>query len=86
MKTRSDLAKNLSRILQKVCEIAEKSANGDYIFRGESRFYDGEVSSSLYREYQYDIEMEDFDIEFVQENILGEAKKYVHKQQMNLKS
>ena len=75
MNTQSDTRSELSRVLQKICEIAEKSVDGDYIFRGESRFY-GKVVSSLYRQYEYDIEADDFDIEFVQKEILDEARKY----------
>ena len=78
MNTQSDPQNELSRVLQKICEIAEKSVDGDYIFRGESRFY-GKVVSSLYRQYEYDIEADDFDIEFVQRGILDEAKKYTEK-------
>ena len=75
MNAQSDPQNELSRVLQKICEIAEKSANGDYIFRGESRSY-GKVVSSLYRQYEYDIEADDFEIEFVQKEILDEARKY----------
>ncbi len=78
MNTQSDPQNELSRVLQKICEIAEKSVDGAYIFRGESRFY-GKVVSSLYRQYEYDIEADDFDIEFVQKEILDEAKKYTEK-------
>ena len=78
MNAQSDLQNELSSVLQKICEIAEKSADGDYIFRGESRSY-GKVVSSLYRQYEYDIEADDFDIEFVQKEILDEARKYTEK-------
>ena len=78
MNTQSDRQNELSRVLQKICEIAEKSADGDYIFRGESRSYE-KVASSLYRQYEYDIESDDFEIEFVQKEILDEARKYTEK-------
>ena len=65
---------NLSRVLEKITEIAEKSADGDYIYRGESKCHD-EVSSNLYREYA-DVEAEHFDIEVVQKEILREAEEY----------
>ena len=78
MNTQSDPQNELSRVLKKICEIAEKSADGDYIFRGESRSY-GRVVSSLYRQYEYDIEADDFEIEFVQKEILDEARKYTEK-------
>lgn len=78
MNTQSDTRNELNRVLQKICEIAEKSVDGDYIFRGESRFY-GKVVSNLYRQYEYDIEADDFDIEFVQKEIVDEARKYTEK-------
>ena len=71
----SNTQTNLSRVLEKITEIAEKSADGDYIYRGESKFHD-EVSSNLYREYKKDIEAEHFDIEVVQKEILREAREY----------
>ncbi len=71
----SNAQTHLSRVLAKITEIAEKSATGDYIYRGESETHD-KVSSNLYREYEADIEVEQFDIEVVQNEILGEAKEY----------
>ena len=64
----------LSRVLKKIQEIAEKSADGDYIYRGEPEHYH-KVSSSLYREYS-EIEVEHFDIEVIQNEILEAAKRY----------
>ncbi len=78
MNTQSDPQNELSRALQKICEITEKSADGDYIFRGEPKHYP-KVSSDLYREYQYDIEVDNFEIEVVQKEILDEAKKHLNK-------
>ena len=57
-------------------EIEEKTASGDYIYRGEPQDY-GKISSNLYRQY-VDIEAEDFDIAVVQEEIVAEAKTYSH--------
>ena len=71
----SDTQTDLKRVLKKITEIAEKSADGDYIYRGESKCHD-EVSSNLYREYKKDIETEHFDIEVVQKEILREAREY----------
>ena len=71
-----DFQSDLSRVLEKICHLAERSAHGDYIFRGEPKHYP-KVASSLYREYQYDIEVDDFDIELVEKEILDKAKKYV---------
>ena len=70
----SDTQTDLKRVLKKITEIAEKSVDGDYIYRGESKFHD-EVSSNLYREYA-DVEAEHFDIEVVQKEILREAEEY----------
>ena len=78
MNTQSDTRNDLSRVLQKICEIAEKSADGDYIFRGETRAY-AEVMSALYRKSAYDIEAGDLDIGCVQEEILNSARKYTEK-------
>ncbi|MCY3788702.1 MAG: tetratricopeptide repeat protein [Gemmatimonadetes bacterium] len=64
----------LSRVLEKVQEIVEKSADGDYIYRGEPEHYE-KVSSSLYRKYS-DIDTEHFDIEIIQNEILEAAKRY----------
>ncbi len=65
----------LNRVLEKICEIAEKSASGDYVYRGEPACY-SKVSSTLYREYEEEIDEESFEIDVVQEEILGEARKY----------
>ena len=68
---------NLSRILGKIREIAEKSSNDNYIYRGEPKHYK-KVPSTLYRQYEEDIEAEHFDIEFAQSEMLAEAKDYIH--------
>ena len=65
----------LNRVLKKIREIAEKSAGGDYIYRGEPDCYD-KVSSTLYRAYKKEIEAESFEIDVVQKEILEEARKY----------
>ena len=72
-----DTQTDLSRVLEKVTEIATASATGDYIYRGEPECYE-KVSSNLYREYEADIEAENFDIGVVQDEILREAKEYTH--------
>ncbi len=74
----SDTQTDLSRVLEKITEIANASANGNYIYRGESKCH-GKVRSGLYREYKDDIETEQFDIAIVQAEILREAKEYTHK-------
>ena len=62
------------RIKEKISEIEKKSANGVYIYRGEPEDY-GKVSSSLWREYG--LEMEGFDIETIQSEMLNDAKKHI---------
>ena len=74
----SNTQTDLSRVLAKIAEIAEKSADGDYIYRGESKYHK-KVSSNLYREYKDEIETEYFDIVVVQNEILREATEYTHK-------
>ena len=55
MNDQSDSQNGLSRVLEKIQEIVEKSADGDYVYRGEPECYD-KVSSNLYREYEKEIE------------------------------
>ena len=67
-------------IREKIGEIEEKSANGDYIYRGEPETHEGppyygKVSSSLWREYG--LETDGFDIETVQSEMLNDAKKHI---------
>ena len=70
------------RVWEIIRQIAETSAQGDYIYRGEPECYP-EVSSSFYREYEK-IKPKTFDTDdteifkIVQEEILKEAKKYTH--------
>ena len=75
MKMNTQQPDDLNRVLEKICEIAEKSTGGDYVYRGEPKCYP-KVSSTLYREYEKEIEDESFEIDVVQEEILGEARKY----------
>ena len=65
----------LPEILEKISELTHKAAEGDYIYRGEPKCYP-RVSSKLYREYP-EIEVEYFDIEVVQREILDEAKRFI---------
>ena len=58
-----------------ISEIEERSAGGNYIYRGEPKDY-GKVSSSLWRECQEKMREVDFNIEFVQEEILKNAPEY----------
>ena len=76
MSDKSDSQNGLSGVLEKIQEIVEKSADGDYVYRGEPECYD-KVSSNLYREYEKEIESDSFDITVVQQEILNEAKEYL---------
>ena len=48
----SNTQTDLARVLEKITEIAEKSAGDKYIYRGEHECYE-KVCSSLYREYPH---------------------------------
>ena len=61
-------------VLVLIQEIIEKSANDDYIYRGEPEAH-RKVASSLYRHY-HDIDAEYFAIEEVQKEILDKARRY----------
>ena len=76
----------LSNIREKISKIEEKSADGDYIFRGEPEHFEehpycGKVSSGLWGQFKEKIEDEEFDIdlvdiEFAQTQILDVAENY----------
>ena len=69
----------LNRILEIIGRIAEATADGDFIYRGEPQHYE-QVSSSLWRECQKEIGMEEFDIEAIQARMLELAKGYTHEE------
>ena len=59
MNDKSDSQNELDRVLEKIQEIVNKSADGDYIYRGEPECYKetpyyGKVSSNLYRALLFD--------------------------------
>ena len=74
------------RIREKISEIEEKSASGNYIYRGEPEIHekpphDGKVSSSLWRKIAKELLKKPIDIEiintqFVQEGMLSSVKNY----------
>ena len=71
---------DLSKVKEKINEIEEKSADGGYIFRGERKTYKedpyfGKVSSNLYRDFDVR-DIQEFDIEVVQNEMLNGAKKH----------
>ena len=76
MNTQSDSKSELDGVLRKIQEIVEKSADGDYVYRGEVECYD-KASSGLYREYETEIEADSFDIKIVQQETLNAAKEYL---------
>ena len=66
---------DLEKVLEKINEIARKSAEGDYIYRGEAKYHK-KVSSSLYREFP-DLDSGDANIARTQEIILEAARAYI---------
>ena len=71
---------DLSKVKEKINEIEEKSGDGGYIFRGERKTYKehpyfGKVSSNLYRDFDVG-DIQEFDIEVVQKEMLNGAKKH----------
>ncbi len=66
---------SLKKVLGIIKEIVEKSADGDYIYRGEPKHY-CQVSSSLYRRIQRE-GSENVDIKRAQEEDLKEAREFV---------
>ncbi len=73
----------LNRILDIIGRIAEATADGDFIYRGEPEHYKEDpyyekVSSSLWRDCRKEIGIEEFDIEVIQKRMLEMAKDYTH--------
>ena len=69
----------LNRILEIIGKIAETTADGDFIYRGEPQHYE-QVSSSLWRECRKEIGAEEFDIKTIQVDLLEVAKEYTHEE------
>ncbi len=67
----------LSKIIQ---EIVEKSAGGNYIYRGEPECYD-RISSTLYRRYSKVLDSEPPTLEDIQNSRLKRARDYIHEQE-----
>ena len=66
---------SLDDVLKLITRLARKSADGNYLFRGEPECYD-RVSSNLYRLYCKEADNPGFDIEDVQRENINEAKRY----------
>ena len=69
-----------SEIKKKISEIEERSANGEYIYRGEPEYHEkppycGKVSSNLWRELEV-IKAKYSDIKSIQAELLAEARAY----------
>lgn len=89
--TVSSQQSDLDRVLEKIAEIGTKSAEGDYIYRGERARHEetpyyGTVTSGLYRYYRYDlkIDAEHVNVNALQAQILIEAKEYIHDKKKDL--
>ncbi len=67
--------KEVQEVQKILWEITEKSRQGNYIYRGEQEHY-RKISSTLYREYENDINPKHFDIEIAQKEMLEEVRKY----------
>ncbi|MDE0021760.1 MAG: hypothetical protein OXT69_10325 [Candidatus Poribacteria bacterium] len=66
-------------VQKKIDEVESKSADGDYLFRGEPEChekvpYSGRISSNRWRQYPFTIE--EFDIEFIQSEMLLDARRH----------
>ena len=72
MANKSNSEPNIDDIID---EIKQKSADGDYIYRGERQPH-CKVSSALYREYEK-IDIEEFDLRAAQSEMLDAAKLHV---------
>ncbi len=74
MSNRSSTSNNKPQTVQDIIsEIEQKSKGGGYIYRGE-RKCNPKVSSKLYRDFE--IEVEHFNIELVQKEMLAAAKRH----------
>ena len=72
----------LNTVFEKIQEIAAKSADGDYIYRGEPEKYQaspycGKVSSSLWRECKKAMGEAVFNVEYIQKGLLSDAKLHI---------
>ena len=75
MPNQSEPQNDLNAVFEKIQEIAAKSDDGDYIYRGEPKRYQ-KVSSSLWRECSKTLGTEQFDIQAIQDQMLKVVKSY----------
>ena len=66
----------LGDVLNIITDLARKAAEGGYIFRGERDSRHTRISSRLYRAYA-EIGVLDFDVEYLQQEILDAARSYI---------
>ena len=80
MENKSDSKNQTLTIDDIINEIKEKSADGDYIYRGERKSCYEKVSSALYREYSKHINMNrisNFDLIYAQKEMLKIVKNHI---------
>ena len=77
MNTQSATENALSRILELIHEIVEKSANGNCIYRGEPEHYD-KVSSALYRSSPSEFDSGKYDLERLNDENLENVRNHIH--------
>jgi len=76
MSNQSSLSNDKPQTVEDIIrEIEEKSANGDYIYRGENKYYE-KVSSTLYRECQEIVDVDIVDMDTIQKQMLYAAQDY----------
>ncbi len=78
----SESENDLNIVFEKIQEIAAKSDDGDYLYRGEPERYKaspycGKVSSNLWRKCKKEMGNTKFSIEYVQKGLLNDAKKHI---------
>ena len=78
IQNQSDGQTELNKVLEIIGKIAKKSADGDYIFRGESECYK-KVTSNLYRKLEK-VRMLNLGVETFQKQELEYAKRYGYTQ------
>lgn len=79
---RPESKNDLNAVFEKIQEIAAKSVNGNYIYRGEPKCYQkppycGKISSSLWRECKKEMGEAVFNVEYIQKGLLNDAKLHI---------
>ena len=76
MRNKSKSKSRTATIDDIINEIRNKSADGDYIYRGERKKYP-KISSALYREYAKVINVEEFDLVYAEKEMLKIARSHM---------